>query len=114
MKTTLVMLAAAGLVLAGCGRESKVTKAVNAVSNTVSAPVDYLGALGAAKQRSEKTIDVVQINQAITSFMEAEGRAPADLDELVTKHYLTALPQPPYGMKYQYDPGNGSVQVVKE
>jgi hypothetical protein len=113
MKTTLLMLAAGGLFLAGCGDNSTATKTVNTVSNTVTAPVNYLGAIGAAQQRSEKTLDVIQINQAVASFNEAEGRYPTDLNELVAKHYLGAIPQAPYGMKIEYDASNGSVQVVK-
>jgi len=107
------MLAAGGLLLAGCGDNSTATKTVDAVSNTVTAPVNYLGALGAAQQRSEKTLDTIQIQQAITSFQEAEGRYPTDLNELVTKHYLGVIPQAPYGMKIEYDASDGSVQVVK-
>jgi hypothetical protein len=114
MKATMLMLAAAGLCLAGCGDDSKATKAVAAVSNTVTAPVDYLGALGAAKQRSEKTLDIVQVNQAVMYFHEAEDRYPNDLNELVAKHYLGEIPKAPYGMKLVYDPATGTVQVVKQ
>lgn len=105
---------AAMLLSAGCGDDSKAAKAATAVSNTVSAPVDYLGALGAAKKYSEKAIDLAQINQAIMYFHEAEDRYPADLNELVTKHYLGEMPKAPYGMKIIYDPATATVKVVKQ
>jgi hypothetical protein len=76
--------------------------------------VDYLAAVAQAKKHSEKVIDVVQINQAITFFHEAEERFPADLNELVAKHYLRAVPKAPYGMKFVYDAKTGEVKVVKQ
>lgn len=114
MKTAFAILLVAGLFLTGCGDNSKPSPAVAAVSNAVTAPVDYLGALGHAKQMSEKTIDLAQINQAIMFFSEAEGRNPADLSELVAKHYLGAVPQAPYGMKIVYDAGTGTVKIEKQ
>ena len=104
---TLALAAALALLAPGISP-------AQAVSNTVSAPVDYLGALGAAKQRSEKTLDVVQVNQAIMYFQEAEGRYPNDLNELVAKHYLGEIPKAPYGMKLEYDASTGTVKVVKQ
>jgi len=109
-----MIFVAAGLLLAGCGDGSKTTKAVQAVSNTVNAPVDYLGALEKGKQRAEKVIDVAAVNQALMFFHEAEERFPTDLDELVAKHYLNEIPKPPYGMKIEYDANAGTVRVEKQ
>ena len=117
MKTStlsVLIFGAVGLFLAGCGNDSKTSKAVQAVSNTVNAPVDYLGALEKGKQRAEKVVDVAAINQALLFFHEAEERYPADLDELVAKHYLNEIPKPPYGMKFEYDAASGAVKVVKQ
>jgi len=113
MKTAFVFLFAGGLFLTGCGDSSKPGTTANAFSNTVNAPADYLGALGRAKQYSEKVIDTAAINNAITLFKEAEGRYPADLNELVAKHYLREVPKAPYGMKIDYDASTGTVKVGK-
>ena len=66
MKPYLLPAVLAGFVAAGCGDQSKPQSATSqAVSNVVSAPVDYLGAAGAAKNLAEKTVDLAQLNQAI-------------------------------------------------
>lgn len=114
MKTTFLMLAAAALICAGCGDNSKQSKVSQAVSNTVTAPVNYLDALNKGKQSAEKTIDVVQVNQAVMYYNEAEGHFPKDLNELVAKHYLGKIPEAPYGMKLVYNAETGEVKVVKQ
>ena len=40
-------------------------------------------------------------------------RYPTTLAELVSTHYLQALPVLPTGMRYNYNPANGVVKVVK-
>lgn len=117
MKTILLSAALVLSVLfTGCSEKTKsqVAQANEAVSNTVNAPVNYLGTVLKAKQVAEKTIDTVAINNALTLFNEAEGRYPADLNELVTKHYLRVLPQAPYGYKIVYDVAKGEVKVAKQ
>ncbi|MCX6894313.1 MAG: hypothetical protein NTZ16_02140 [Verrucomicrobia bacterium] len=114
MKTAFASLIVGGLFLTGCGDSSKPGTAANTFSNTVNAPTDYLGALGKAKQYSEKVIDTAAINNALNLFNEAEGRYPADLNELVAKHYLREVPKAPYGYKIIYDAAKGEVKVVKQ
>lgn len=114
MKATFLILTMAALMLTGCGDSSKPGTTANTFSNTVNAPTDYLGALGKAKQYSEKVIDASAINNALNLFNEAEGRYPTDLNELVTKHYMREIPKPPYGMKFVYDAAAGTVKVVKQ
>jgi hypothetical protein len=105
------------LALAGCGKSN--TKAPAKPTNTASgqnpltAPADYVGAVGQAKRVAEKVVDTASLNQTILLFHEQEDRYPKNLQELVTMHYLPALPRPPYGMKFQYDPQTGQVKVVK-
>ena len=86
---------------------------MNAVSNVVDAPVNYIGALGQAQKHAEKVIDVSYINQAIQLFNTQEGRLPKTLDELVP-NYLGKLPAAPYGYQIVYDAAAGSVSVVKQ
>lgn len=117
MKTFLCLCVGLSLLALGCGDDSsKKSSGTNSVSsgNPITAPVDYLGALGEAKKRTEKTIDVISINQAITHFELQEERKPKDLNELVEKGFLREIPKAPYGSKIVYDAANGTVKVVKQ
>ena len=107
------------VALVGCGEKSappataKKTSATNNSSgNPITAPVDYLGAVAKAKKTSVKVVDIATLKQAIDIFKQEEDRYPKDLNELVAKQYMPALPAPPYQMKYQYDPATGAVKVV--
>lgn len=114
MKIHFLALIAAAALAAGCGDSSKPGTTANAVSNAVTAPVGYLGAVVQAKKYSEKQIDLAYVNQAIQQFQAGEGRLPKDLQELVTEHYLGKVPEAPYGYKIVYDAKAGSVSVVKQ
>ena len=106
---------AAVLLAAGCGDGSKkATQAVNAVSNVVDAPVNYVGAVVQAQKYSEKQIDLAYVNEAIQQFQVAEGRLPKDLKEMVAMHYLGKIPEAPFGYKIVYDPTVGAIKVVKQ
>jgi hypothetical protein len=80
----------------------------------ITAPVDYLGALGRGKETAVKTVDVARLTQAIQIFNVQEGRYPKDLNELVEKKYINQVPDAPYGLKLDYDPASGQVKVVKQ
>ena len=112
MKTSIMILLAAVVLLgAGCGDDAK--KAVKAVDDTVSAPVNYIGASVQAEKHAQKVIDVSYLNQAIQLFNAQEGRLPKTLDELVP-NYVGKLPETPFGYKLAYDAAAGTVSVVKE
>jgi hypothetical protein len=114
MKPYLLPVVLAGFVVVGCGDQSKPQSTTSqAVSNAVSAPVDYLGAAGAAKNLAEKTVDLAQLNQAIQMFVAQESRYPKSLDELIESKLITQVPKAPYGTKIVYDPATGQVKVVK-
>jgi len=104
---------AAGLALTGCGQKAaqKTTQAVNAVSNVVDAPLNYVGAVVDAQKHAEKVIDVAYINQDIQMFNASEGHYPADLQELIP-NYLPKMPEVPYGYKLVYDTNTYTVSVV--
>ena len=105
----------AGCFLSGCSRsEPAAPKPANQPSsgNPITAPVDYLGAAAQAQKKSIKTLDEAGLNQNIQMFYAAEGRYPKDLNELVGPNYLTKLPAPPPGMKFDYNPTTGQVKVV--
>ena len=106
-------------LLVGCGEKSappatakKVETQNNSSGNPITAPVDYLGAVAKAKKTSISVVDAASLKRAIDMFKQEEERYPKDLNELVAKQYMPALPAPPYQMKYQYNPATGDLKVV--
>ncbi len=117
MKSPIVVLGILSLCLAGCGEKSnQATQTTNTASGSspLSAPVDYLGAIGAAKTLAEKTVDLAQLNQAIQMFQADKGRYPKDLDELIQEKLIVQVPKAPYGKKIVYDAATGKVSIVKQ
>lgn len=115
MKATLCVLLAVAAVGSGCGGKSRETtpSATNtAGGNPITAPVDYVGAVGQAQKQAAKVVDLVQVQQAIRQFHAAEDRYPRTLDELVREGYLPALPRLPAGLKFEYNPVTGQVRAV--
>jgi hypothetical protein len=120
MKTSFCLSIAAAVLLVGCGENTAKSPAPaptstnSSGSSVLTAPVDYLGALGKGKQVAEKTIDVSSLNNAIQLFNATEGRNPKDLNEMVENGLIREIPKPPYGMKLVYDAQAGRVSAVKE
>jgi len=136
MKPLICLCSVLGLLLVGCGQKQKEQtpkQATNAPANPASAPaapapapeataggnpitapVDYLAAVGKGKIQAEKTIDTVGLNQAIQMFNVQEGRYPKTLNELVQKEFIRVLPTAPYGMQIAYDPNTGTVKIVRK
>ncbi|HEY5232063.1 MAG TPA: hypothetical protein VIK35_00825 [Verrucomicrobiae bacterium] len=107
------LLAAAAMLLAGCGDSSKkATQAFNAVSNVVDAPLNYIGAVVQAKKYSENVIDVSYVNQDIQMFNASEGHYPKNLQEMVPD-YLGKIPVMPPGYELIYDTNSWTVKAVK-
>lgn len=101
--------------LSGCGDKTAGSSDTNAASgNPITAPVDYLGAVGKAQQHAIKTVDIASISQAVQLFQTEHGRYPQDLNELVKEKFLGKIPAAPYGMKIVYDATTGQVKVVKQ
>ena len=118
MRIAFCLALGASLLLAGCGKPSEKpappTNSAASGSSPLSAPADYLGALGKAQQAAVKTVDTTSLNQAIQMFNVEQGRYPKDLNELVVEKYLPKIPAAPYGMKLEYDPTTGKVKVAKQ
>jgi hypothetical protein len=118
MKQSFCLPLAASLLLIGCGESSnqpgQATNAADGGSSPLSAPADYVGALGKAQQAAVKTVDTTSLNQAIQLFNVEHGRNPKDLNELVEKKFIPKLPDAPRGMKLDYDAAAGKVKVVKQ
>ncbi len=88
------------------------TNSASSGNRAITAPVDYVGAVGQAQKHSVKVLDNVQLRDAIRQFHAGEDRYPRDLDELVKEGYLARLPDPPAGMKFEYDEAAGQVKSV--
>jgi hypothetical protein len=115
MKTCCgLMLVAAALVLGACGKEQNSPPPAAPAATPANAPAGYIGALARGQQVAVKTVDVTSLNEEVRLFNVQEGRNPKDLDELVTQHYLGALPHPPAGMKFVYDAAQGKVSVAPQ
>jgi hypothetical protein len=114
MKMSSSLSIAAAVLLVGCGEKSAKSPATTNSSSVLTAPVDYLGALGKGKQVSEKVIDTSSLNNAIQLFNATEGRNPKDLNELVENKFIREIPPAPYGMKIVYDAQAGKVTVEKQ
>ena len=118
MKKSLCFSFASSLLLVGCGQSSdkpaQPTNGAASSSSPLSAPADYVGALGKAQQSAVKTVDVSSLNQAIQLFNVENGRNPKDLNELVETKFIPKIPEAPKGMKLEYDAAAGKVKVVKQ
>jgi hypothetical protein len=108
-----LMMVAAALALNGCGKKSSSPPATPAAT-PAAAPAGYVGTLIRGQQLAVKTVDVSSLNEEIQLFNVQEGRLPKDLNELVTQHYLGALPVPPAGMKLVYDAQQGKASVAPQ
>jgi hypothetical protein len=112
-----LMMVAAALALNGCGNKPSTppaTPAATPATTPAAAPGGYVGTMIRGQQLAVKTVDVTSLNEEIQLFNVQEGRFPKDLNELVTQHYLGALPAPPIGMKLVYDAQQGKASVAPE
>jgi hypothetical protein len=118
-KSFILLILVAGLFVA-CkkSKDSSSTAGKNPSSassgNPVTAPADYLGALGKGKRSADATLETASINKAVQLFYAQEGRFPKDLKELNRPEYLPQMPQPPAGMKFDYNPRTGEVKIVSQ
>ncbi|MDB6033016.1 MAG: hypothetical protein JWM16_3354 [Verrucomicrobiales bacterium] len=108
--TSLILVA--GLIFTACEKKTpRVKDAPSSSGNPLTAPVDYLGAVAKAKKTADKSIDMTGVNQAIKLFQAQEGRNPKSLNELVGD-YLPQIPNPPTGMKFEYNPATAEAKLV--
>jgi hypothetical protein len=116
VKALTVLPLMAGVLFAGCQKEeskdSKPAPSSTSGGNPVTAPVDYLGAVAKAHKIASTKVAGAGLEQTIKIFYAQEGRYPKDLNELVRPEYLNAIPPPPAGMKYNYNPKDGVLKVV--
>ena len=117
MRPWNVMLPAILVLAAGCAKkEEPAAKNLtnNSSGNPLTAPVDYLGAVNKARKSAIKTLDQAGLNNAIQQFYVVEERFPKDLNELAQKKYIGAVPEPPPGSRFVYNPANGDLKIVRQ
>ena len=116
----LVLTSSVILLACGCAKKDESAQAKenlltnNSSGNPLTAPVDYLGAVNQARKTSLKVIDQASISSAIQQFNAMEGRYPKDLNELARERYIRAVPEPPPGSRFSYNPANGEFKVVRQ
>ena len=110
---SLFLAAACLCLVVGC-KDKASSSGDSSSGNPLTAPADYVGAIGKAQRSAEKTLTTSGLDKAIQGFYATEGRFPKDLEELVSKGAITSVPPPPRGMKYNYDPKAGPIKVVPE
>jgi hypothetical protein len=74
----------------------------------------YLRNLADAPGRTQRQLDLAQLQRAVEAFSAAEGRRPQSLQELVDENYLPRLPAAPTGQRLTYDPQTGRVGLVAQ
>lgn len=105
-------------VLTGCGQKPAKDAPAggqatgSGAGNPITAPVDYLGAVGAAQKQAQRVADLTPVQQAVRAFQAGEDRLPANLQELVSEGYIPRLPAPPRGAQLAYNPTTGQVKFV--
>ena len=78
--------------------------------NPITAPVDYVDTVVRQPKKVQKRVDLIAVQHDMRQFQAVEGRYPRTLEELAEWRGV-ALPQPPAGTSYQYDPNTGQISV---
>lgn len=115
-----LLATALGMGWTGCGKPPSASNQAGSnapaksggAGNPLTAPVDYLGAVGSAQKQAAKVVDLTSLQQAIQAFQAGEDRLPSNLQELVSEGYLPRLPSPPSGTRFAYDSQRGQVRLV--
>ena len=113
----VVLLLVGCTLLSGCGKKKVAEKNLltnNNTGNPITAPAAYLGAVNQGRKFALKRVDIAQLQNAISLFNGQEDRFPRDLNELVAKHYMQAIPPLPPGSRYAYNPQTGDIRVVQQ
>jgi hypothetical protein len=80
----------------------------------VAAPTEPAAPRPDGPPQEENVDGLTQITRAIQSFAISNERPPKDLNELVKAKLIPALPTPPPGKKFLYDPSRMSIKLVNQ
>lgn len=113
-RSALPALSCAALLLAlaaGCSGER--TRAVRVSDAEQEQDTkDYRAMLETARSRSAAEDTLGVLVKGLEKFRGERGRLPTNLFEMVRGGTLPAIPPPPAGAAYAYDPRNGNVRLV--
>lgn len=104
MKLHLVLLLLASLILPGCRK-----KPAAAPDTASPAPAEASGTAPA-----QKDPDLTALNAAYKKFWQEQKSPPAKLEDLVTKKYISSIPTPPPGKKFNVDWAKMEVTLVNQ
>jgi hypothetical protein len=97
------------MVAAGCHKKQGGAQSQDL--GITNAPAKYGEVMGRALKKAESMDNVLYLKNKINTFHIQKGRYPANLQELVDEQLIDKIPEPPKGMKYDYDPSTGSLNV---
>jgi hypothetical protein len=106
-----VMLAGCVCLLFFSGCRKKSASNSGEELNPMNAAAKYGNVMSRTLKQAKSMDSTLYIKNKITSFQVQEGRYPQSLQELVEKGFIEKIPDPPKGMQYVYNPGNGSLKV---
>ena len=111
------------LTCAGCGDPGAAT--VPGAPEPEAGPLPKASAVGTEDEKAayqemlEKSRlsqqdpnNLLMLQRGIHHFQTDYGRNPSNLVELVTTDYVSVVPEPPAGKKFDYDAKHGNVKVV--
>jgi hypothetical protein len=100
----LVLLLLASLSLSACRKKP-------AAAPATPSPAQAEASGTAPAQRDP---DLTALNAAYKKFWREQGSPPAKLEDLVTKKYMTSIPAPPPGKKFNVDWAKMEVTLVNQ
>lgn len=71
----------------------------------------YVGHLTKTHRKAREVASIEPARECVKAFQAMNGRYPRDIEEL--KKEFEDLPDPPDGMKYDYDPKTGRLDLVE-
>lgn len=113
-KVVLFIISIVLLLATGCSGDKSQPETQeddDSTGNPLTAPVDYLGAVGQAHKTAISSTALNSIRQAIRLFHASEGRFPKTLNELVDTGTIGKLPDPPVGKSFEYQSETGQVDI---
>lgn len=105
MRIHLVLLLLSALVLPGCRKKPESAPA--AATPAATEP-------GTGVAAAQKDPDLTALNAAYKKFWKEQGSPPAKLEDLVAKNYMTSIPKPPPGKKFNVDWAKMEVSLVNQ
>ena len=116
MKTAFFGVSLA-LALTGCSQQEETAETSltnNSSGNPLTAPADYLGAVNKAQKAAVRTVDLASLKSAIQLYYANEGQYPKSLNDLAAEKYIPAIPEPPQGSSFSYDPKTGELKLLRQ